>query len=1131
VKRRNALHRLVLACAMAFAGRLPAQDMAELDVDHALTLEVETPHTDWAQPYALGPTRVLFFCNGRGTVPRECVELMQRFDINAEAVFWTRIVDSSETHWHGGETGERRMLSLLEQTWDCFVFLGLDMSKMVAEQQYKILKPVASGAGIVFVESNDPRVLKKTNQVNPLPPFLQTSIDVEAYAVGAGRGIRLPKRPPIGYRESWQVEYDYWAEALGRTIMWAAGKAPAAELQVTLSASEADRGNPQSATARFKGKLPGGTPTLVARIRGEVGAPIELTSCAIQSGADMALPLPTLPTGNYHIDAWIRTNRGIETWATVPLILSSQRTVAEVALTQSWGEVGDPIAGHVALQGPPLAGERLQLRLLDRRRRVLRQANVPITGNEGSFSFPSEAWMPMLVTVEGRLLTGSTEIASAYQYYHVTKRHQERFNFLIWDTPKGPLAPYAEQSLVDNSVTLQLGHGIPPVICAAYDVAWVPYTTRIMAKLTPESMMQPFCWNDHAAVERHVKEKARAYAGAREHGVFVWSLGDEVMTKGACLSPHCAEAYRTFLQEQYEGLDALNRSWNTTFASWSDVGLANPEDNEEATSLKAKNYPRWFDRQHFKSWNFVQFCGKYAEAYEAIDPQAKTGFEGAGRFGQGDDIDLIVRSNKFWSPYPGTADEIIRSIAPRHFPRANWMGYTKDADSLLGKYYRMVTRGADSVWWWRWDCIGRFHGWLAPDLRPFPAVKDILQDTSILREGLGDLLLHSQMQHDRIAVLFSLPSTFAHKLDEGATYGGYENAHKNTHTLCRELHCQFAYITERMLRLGEFDPSAYDLLFLPRAEALSRKEAEAIRTFVEQGGMVVADVRPAIYDEHCKARDNGLLDGLFGVQRKGRAEAVNATFEPYGILKMDPTVSLTTGKAKHTVEGIPIFVENRVGKGRTLLLNVDFSTFPSLKANDVQAGAESAATAILNSADIRPPLAIRGADGKREKNVETIRWQNGEQQIVALFRQGGMRSTATVELNGRHEVFDLRNRRTLGRHSSFQTEIIPNRATFFALLKDSQPKIDLELSSERTTRGATPTLVLSSKSPGEATAVRLEVSVGDVAMPWLAQNIVLMNHPVTVPIPVAFNDPVGTYTLTVTEVVTQTRTTTKLSVR
>lgn len=183
-------------------------------------------------------------------------------------------------------------------------------------------------------------------------------------------------------------------------------------------------------------------------------------------------------------------------------------------------------------------------------------------------------------------------------------------------------------------------------------------------------------------------------------------------------------------------------------------------------------------------------------------------------------VDQIVRNFSFWSPYPGTTDEVIRSIAPREFPRSNWMGYTKDADSLLQKYWRMVTRGRDSVWWWRWECIGRFHGWLAPDLRPYPAVKEILEDTRVVREGLGDLLLQSRMRDDGIAILYSYPSTFAHKLDEGAGFGEYEKAHVAWHKAIRDLGLQFSYVTDRMLRLGEFDGKRFRVLVLPRAEAI-----------------------------------------------------------------------------------------------------------------------------------------------------------------------------------------------------------------------------------------------------------------------------------------------------------------------
>jgi len=40
------------------------QDLAEVEVDHALTFEIHTPHIDWAKPYARGKSRVLFFIGG-----------------------------------------------------------------------------------------------------------------------------------------------------------------------------------------------------------------------------------------------------------------------------------------------------------------------------------------------------------------------------------------------------------------------------------------------------------------------------------------------------------------------------------------------------------------------------------------------------------------------------------------------------------------------------------------------------------------------------------------------------------------------------------------------------------------------------------------------------------------------------------------------------------------------------------------------------------------------------------------------------------------------------------------------------------------------------------------------------------
>ena len=136
--------------------------------------------------------------------------------------------------------------------------------------------------------------------------------------------------------------------------------------------------------------------------------------------------------------------------------------------------------------------------------------------------------------------------------------------------------------------------------------------------------MRPFCWNDPQAVAAHVARLAEKYTPAREHGVFVYSLGDENDTLGCCLSPHCLAAYRDWLRQTYGSLEKLNRSWGTAFGDWREVGLSAEGDAEEAASLSAKNYPRWFDRQAFKSANYINFCRKHADAFTKIDPLAKT---------------------------------------------------------------------------------------------------------------------------------------------------------------------------------------------------------------------------------------------------------------------------------------------------------------------------------------------------------------------------------------------------------------------------------------------------------------------------------------------------------------------------
>lgn len=1129
----------VLMWAMVAGGGAWAQDAwfvptdphaAELEGDHNVDSDFVTPHTKWGTPWAMGGARVLFFVNGRGTAAREVVELMQRFDFDAQMIFWGRIIDTPHDDWHGGELGLQRIDRLLGEQWDAFAFLGVRLEHLTAEQQYNLLSAVVEGAGLVMSGVDDPRVFKEANRLPPIPAALPGGPVGEAFRVREGRGVRLPGQPSIPYAPGWEVAYDYWAQRLGKAILWAAGKEP--EVQLTL-----EQPGPEVA----RDALPGHDITVrwqaPAAVR-DLG--LEVT---LRRGDGWTQPLPRIPAptpegtatvqapllraDDYHLDFIARSDRGVENSASVSFTVHGARLVEEVVLDRDWAEVGEEFTGRVSLLGESSGPqERLVVSLLDRRgRELMRQV-----AGDGTFRFPVEPWLPMLVTVRATLLDGAEELSSAWAFANVTKRNRGRFNFLIWDLPRGTLAPYAQESLARNAMTLQLVRGNPPPYVAAHDIAWVPYTIHISARKDDEGVMLPMCWNDEERVQAWVDEIVGRHVESRHHGVFAYSLGDEIAVRGSCLSPHCLDAYRRHLEQEYGDIRALNESWGTDYGSFAEVELSSPDDDGEAGAFREGNFPRWFDRQAYQSHNFLKLCERFGEAFRAMDPQAIWGFEGAGRFQDGDDLDGFVRSNTFWAPYPGTADEVLRSIAPRDFPRANWMGYTKEADTLLIQYWRMLTRGSDAVWWWRWEVIGRFRGWLSPTLDPYPAVQEILRDTRIVREGLGDLLLHSEMLDDGVGMMFSHPSAYATRVQHSPSFGSYQAQHVAWHNAIRELRLNFRYFTDRQLRLGEADLDRFRIIILPQTQAMGAQEAELLREWVRAGGVLVADVRPAIYDGRVKPLEAGQLDDVFGVRRVEFAGAVTADAQVSGDLggeavqvdlpqvRVDGGLELAGAQALGRAGEAPVFLVNNFGEGRAVLLNMSMGSFPSLAVEATPEAAAEAIGALFALAQVQPAVTLQDAAGRRLRNVEVTRWRNGETELISVFRHRGVAQPARLTVGEGRRLYDLKQREDLGRRRNYDLEITPYRAMFFAAT--TRPAEPAVVTVDRETAAPGEVVQATVAFPGAdgMRAARLRATLPDGSpAEWLEQTVVADADGVTVPLPVALNDPAGVWTLSATE--------------
>ncbi len=1172
----------------------PPRDYLELQ--HELSLDFVTPHTEWAKPYAQGTTRALFFVSWAqgSTDGREIVELMERFDLDADAVYYlkgSRLLGDGRPDWYGGdpEAGTKRVLRLLSGPVDVLFFNQFEVDGLPETVRDAIAEKVRQGTGLVLVGKKQKKHFPEVQPLENPPSELPAG---RYFTLGAGRVAFLPPREELEYHLGWETEFDYQMADQGRVLLWAAKHEPAVGITIALNSSEIDRDRLGDNPVQVRVEADGVSGEARALLRRWDGQTAELGHFDFPASANLTLPL--VRSGEYHVDVIANVSNGVANWASAPLVVTDERRVTSVELVKDWAEVGETIQGHVVTEDALGDTDSVILRLVDSEDRVLQQEDVS-PDNGARFSIQVRPWMPPLMRVEAAIRDGEDEVASAYQYLKVTNRNRDQFNFVMWNLATGDLTPYMAESLAKNGVTAVLQGGKPPLFMAQYGLSFVPYASSFRASshtttamLDPETgVLKTGCVHDDEKMWQQVHDTADRMQEARQLGVFAYSLGDENAVRASCLSPYCLDAYRQYLKDLYGTIGALNEEWESGYGTFGEIellaegelpaadapqwfkqyfadwNLLHHTDNEgaegealerqvamgaindELRALQAGNFARWYDRQEFQNRNYLIWCKRFQQAFREIDPIAWTGFEGTDSFTirklttrsrQGGDLDAFVREMDYFGPYEGPANEVVRSIASPEFPKGNWIGYDPELDVLIHKYWSQVTDNMNAVQWWRWDNLDGYNGYLMPTLSPYPAVRELLEDTAVVREGLGTLLMHCQMQDDGIAMLYSLPSTYIAHFDGNDTYGLEKRDHGQWHKLIHGAGLQFRYVTDRMLRRGEFDASKYKVLILPLSFAMSPEEANVIRAFVEGGGTVIADVRPAIYDGHCKPLEQGLLDDVFGIRRTGNREAekvdrlrvdgeINGQSvrmdwgnwhgkEIYPRMVVDPNVELTTGEKRgdayhiHYWTGLesPLCILNQYGKGQAILLNFSLNNAPAGRfLGD-----------LLAACGVDPVVKVAMPDGQPLRDIEITRWANGDSALLALF--GTYDGEVVVQLPAVQNIYDLKQHKGLGAMSSFATRLRANRASFFALHSDPIPLPVVSVSRNPVQRGGE--LMLSVQLPearyGDPVQVNLIDPDGDPAA-WFAKTVVVGENPVSVPIAFALNDPPGDWIVRVAD--------------
>jgi hypothetical protein len=199
-------------------------------------------------------------------------------------------------------------------------------------------------------------------------------------------------------------------------------------------------------------------------------------------------------------------------------------------------------------------------------------------------------------------------------------------------------------------------------------------------------------------------------------------------------------------------------------------------------------------------------------------------------------------------------------------------------------------------------------------------------------------------------------------------------------------------------------PKEYKVLILPDTLCLSDAEARKIEEFCKNGGTVIADYMPGLWDQHGKGRPaGGVLDDMFGVKHDpnmGTADVFqggniwsevnqDVHFNQSGEkLLADNKCILDASGFNKAVRNMAVGTVNKFGSGTAVLFNLSPQWYNAYRGKSF---AEASAKRQVFMAPVKKGLPggtgrwvqLQGA-GDKENGYEITYWSKGPRMILFL---------------------------------------------------------------------------------------------------------------------------------------------------
>jgi glycosyl hydrolase family 42 (putative beta-galactosidase) len=631
-----------------------------------------------------------------------------------------------------------------------------------------------------------------------------------------------------------------------------------------------------------------------------------------------------------------------------------------------------------------------------------------------------------------------------------------------------------------------------------------------------------------------------------------------------CFHPLTLKAMRQWLLEQYGSLDGINRQWGTQFTRLEDVA---PLTTDEMMKRGDDNWSGWADHRTFMNLTFAQEARKASDTVKSVDAKAIGGLVGAqapSAFG-GYDYWLLSKAIDVIEPYNiGVNREIWRSFAP-HKPAVT-TGFGAEPIEIWRLWYQALHGDRGVIIYDEenryLDTLGKLT---ALGARIAPTYHE-------LTGGIVKQLQHTERVNDPIAIHYSHPSITAHWMIEHRPLGeawlehqsreeymqsDFLRLRQSVQYLLEDNLQQYYFVSYAQLENGAFDSMDARIMILPQSIAMSSKEAEALRRFVERGGWLVADARTALMDVHCKRLPKGQLDEFFGIERTSldfapgppglkpvQASTVTAKdLDLKNLSTVEPGIRVIPGVQARYQDSrdTPAVIVNQHGRGKTVYLNLLMTPY-YLQRTESPAGEglRQLLEGLLQEAGISRPYLITRTNGQPVTGVEVHPWRCGNLRLLGLHRnyslnigksgdddsweQKALRGPLALklELKSPAALYDTRGGKFLGKQTQWGLTLNDTEPVILSLLPEPVKGLSIR-APEQAKAGDLLNVSLQLQGPklGDTHALRAQIFDPDGReLTMLTRNLTAPQGACAWELPLAVNLKRGTYLLRVRDVAT-----------